>query len=158
LFGNQDFAWLEGLRRTYYPAERNRVPAHLTLFAQLPPGVERELAQRLSVYAGAPAPKARLTGIMDLGSGTAFRVESDELEDIRQDLALALHGLLSAQDRTSWSPHVTIQNKVEAREARALQASLRGTFIPRSLTIKGLATWRYRDGPWEQMRSHMFRG
>ena len=113
---------------------------------------------RLSVYAGASAPRARLAGIMDLGGGTAFRVESDELEDIREDLALALHGLLSAQDRGPWSPHVTIQNKVVPREARALQDSLRTTFLPRPLAIKGLASWRYSDGPWEQMRSYMFRG
>ena len=95
---------------------------------------------------------------MDLGSGTAFRVESEELEDIREDLTLALHGLLSAQDRAPWAPHVTIQNKVEPREARALQTSLRPFFQPRVLTIKGLAMWRYRDGLWEQMRSYKFRG
>ena len=158
MFGDRDFAWLEGLRRTHYPAERNQVPAHLTLFVQLPPGIERELAQRLAAYAGAPAPRARLAGVMDLGNGTAFRVESPELEDVRQGLALALHGLLSAQDRAPWSPHVTIQNKVEPREARALQASLRASFLPRSLAIKGLAAWRYRDGPWEQIRSYAFRG
>jgi hypothetical protein len=133
------------------------VPVHLTLFSQLPPGIERELGQRLAAYASAPAPRARLAGLMDLGAGTAFRVDSDELEDIREDLALALHGLLSAPDRGPWSPHVTIQNKVEAREAKALQARLRGTFEPRPLAIKGLASWRYRDGPWEPIRSYMFR-
>jgi len=26
-FAPDDFAWLEGLRRRHYPAERNRVPA-----------------------------------------------------------------------------------------------------------------------------------
>ena len=73
-------------------------------------------------------------------------------------LALALHGLLSAQDRGPWAPHVTIQNKVERREARALQALLRLSFQPRPLVIQGLATWRYREGHWEQMRSYAFRG
>jgi 2'-5' RNA ligase superfamily protein len=134
------------------------VPVHLTLFAQLPPSIERELAQRLSAYAAAGAPQARLAGVMDLGTGTAFRVESLELEDIRDDLALALHGLLSAQDRAPWAPHVTIQNKVEPREARVLQASLRLSFQVRPLAIKGLASWRYREGPWEAIRSFAFRG
>ena len=38
--GAEDFAWLEGLRRRHYPAERNRVPAHLTIFHALPPSAE----------------------------------------------------------------------------------------------------------------------
>lgn len=158
MFGDADFAWLEDLRRAHYPPERNRVPAHLTLFSQLPPGIERELGQRLSVYAGAPAPRARVAGVIDLGGGTAFRVESAELEDIREDLALALHGLLTVQDRSSWAPHVTIQNKVVPREAKALQATLRATFLARPLAIKGLASWRYREGPWEPIRRYVFRG
>ena len=131
---------------------------HLTLFSQLPPAIDRELSQRLSAYTGAPAPRAHLTGVMDLGGGTAFRVESEELEDIHTDLALALHGLLSVQDRAPWTPHVTIQNKVDPRKAKAVQAELRATFLPRRLAIKGLASWRYRDGPWEPIRSYVFRG
>jgi hypothetical protein len=146
------------LRRAHYPPDRNRVPVHLTLFSQLPPGIARELGQRLAGYAAVPVPRARLAGIMDLGQGTAFRIESEELEDIRQDMAMALHGLLSAQDRSPWSPHVTIQNKVEPREAKRLQTELRATFTPRPLAIKGLASWRYQGGPWEAIRSYAFRG
>jgi hypothetical protein len=128
------------------------------LFAQLPPSIERELAARLSAYAAGPAPRARVSGVMDLGGGTAFRVESDELEDIRADLAVAFHGLLGVQDRAPWQAHVTIQNKVEAREARRLQAVIRATFQPRPLAIKGLASWRYAGGPWEPLKRHVFRG
>jgi hypothetical protein len=62
------------------------------------------------------------------------------------------------QDRAPWTPHVTIQNKVEPREAKALQSELRATFLPRPVAIKGLASWRYRDGPWEPIRSYVFRG
>jgi hypothetical protein len=158
LFGDGDNGWLQELRRAHYPPERNRVPAHLTLFRQLPPSVERELSQRLAGYAATPAPPAAIVGVMDLGEGTALRVESEGLEDMRYDLALALRGLLSAQDRGPWTPHVTIQNKVEPREARRLQARLRATFEPRPLAIKGLALWRYLDGPWEAVRSWTFRG
>jgi hypothetical protein len=146
------------MRGSHFPRERNRVPAHLTLFHQLPPGIEGELGRRLATYGAAPAPRAWVAGIMDLGSGTAFRVESEELDDIRADLAAALHGLLSVQDRAPWRPHVTIQNKVERQEAKALQAHLRATFEPRSLAIRGLASWRYLGGPWEPIRSYSFRG
>ncbi len=158
LFGDGDNGWLQELRRTHYPAERNRVPAHLTLFRHLPPSLEAELKQRLSVYAATRPPRAVLAGIIDLGEGTAIRVESEELEDIRHDLAEAFRGMLTPQDMAPWRPHVTIQNKVEPRAARRLQAELRATFQPRPLDISGLASWRYLGGPWEPIRTHAFRG
>jgi hypothetical protein len=157
-FGDGDNGWLQELRRTHYPPERNQVPAHLTLFRQLPPSVEGELHRRLGRYAGVAPPRAEIAGVMDLGEGTALRVESEALEDIRYDLSLALHGLLALQDSGPWTPHVTIQNKVEPRVARRLQAELRGAFLPRPLAIKALATWRYLGGPWEPLRSFSFRG
>jgi 2'-5' RNA ligase superfamily len=95
---------------------------------------------------------------MDLGRGTAFRVESEGLEDIRYDLALALRGLLTPQDMAPWRPHVTVQNKVEPKEAKALQARLRAEFGRRPLAITGLALWRYLDGPWELVNRRTFRG
>jgi hypothetical protein len=158
LFGDGDNGWIQELRRAHYPPEKNRVPAHLTLFHQLPPGIEAEVSRRLSAYAATPPPRARIAGVTDLGSGTALRVESEELEDIRYDLAEALRGLLTVQDRAPWRPHITIQNKVEPREARRLQQQLRAGFEPRPLAIKGLASWRYLDGSWEPIRSHVFRG
>ncbi|MFN3389247.1 MAG: 2'-5' RNA ligase family protein [Allosphingosinicella sp.] len=157
-FGDGDNGWLQEMRRVHYPPERNRVPAHLTLFHHLPPAAEGEVARRLAGYAAAPPPRARIAGVMDLGAGTALRVESEELEDIRYDLALALAGLLTPQDRAPWRPHVTVQNKVESRAAKRLQAALRATLEPRPLAIRGLALWRYRDGPWEAVKGWTFRG
>lgn len=157
-FGDGDNGWLQEMRRAHYPPQRNRVPAHLTLFHHLPPGAESEVARRLAGYAAAPPPRAVIAGVMDLGGGTALRVESEELEDIRYDLALALQGLLTPQDRAPWRPHVTVQNKVEPREAKRLQAQLRATLEPRPLAIRGLALWRYRDGPWEAVKGWTFRG
>jgi hypothetical protein len=157
-FGDGDNGWLQELRRTHYPPERNRVPAHLTLFRHLPPSVEAELNRRLATYAATAPPRAQLAGVIDLGSGTALRVESEELEDIRYDLAEAFRGLLIPQDSGPWRPHVTVQNKVEPREARALQQRLRAGFEPRPLHIRGLASWRYLGGPWEAIRTHVFRG
>ena len=134
------------------------MPAHLTLFRHLPPSVEGELGRRLAVYAATPAPGAMIAGVIDLGQGTAFRVESEGLEDIRHDLALALGGLLTPQDMSSWRPHVTIQNKVEPKEAKRLQARLRAGFERRPLTIRELAVWRYLGGPWELAKQFTFRG
>ena len=158
LFGDGDNGWLQELRRTHYPPERNQVPAHLTLFRHLPPSVERELDRRLAGYAREAPPSAEIVGVMDLGEGTALRVESEALEDIRHDLALSLRGLLMPQDQAAWSPHVTVQNKVEPREARRLQNELKAGFRPRPLAIRALATWLYRGGPWEPLKIYSFRG
>ena len=158
LFGAADFAKLDGLRRQHYPPERNQVPAHLTLFAHLPPSLEQELGRRLAAVTTAAPPRARLAGVIDLGSGTALRVESEGLEALRDDLADAFHGLLAMQDSGPWHPHVTIQNKVEPREARTLQLRLRASFAPEPLTIAGLASWRYLGGPWQAIRRYPFRG
>ena len=134
------------------------MPAHLTLFRQLPPSAEAELDRRLSRAVRAPPPPAAVAGILDLGEGSALRVESGALESIREALAEALHGLLTPQDQAPWRPHVTIQNKVEPREARALQRRLAATFRPRPLHIAGLASWRYLGGPWEAVKRYSFRG
>jgi hypothetical protein len=157
LFGPGDDGWLQELRRRHYPPGRNQVPAHLTLFHHLPPGLETELSARLAAAAAAPPPPARITGIMDLGEGTALRVESEALAAIRDDLGGAFHGLLMPQDQAPWRPHVTIQNKVEPRIARALQQQLRATFEPRPLIIRALASWRYLEGRWERLKAHPFR-
>ena len=156
-FAPGDDGWLQQLRRTHYPPERNRVPAHLTLFRQLPPSVERELSDRLAAATATAPPRATVAGIVDLGEGTALRVESEDLEDIRQELALAFHGLLTPQDEAAWRAHITIQNKVEPREARRLQQMLRAGFEPRPLAIRALASWRYLGGPWEPLKTHPFR-
>jgi hypothetical protein len=157
LFGPGDDGWLQQLRRAHYPAERNQVPAHLTLFHLLPPSIERELSVRLAAATASPPPPATIVGIMDLGEGTALRVESEQLEIIREQLTVSFHGLLTPQDKAAWRPHITIQNKVKPSEARQLQRILASTFEPRPLSIRGLASWHYRGGPWEQLKSHAFR-
>lgn len=157
LFAPGDDGWLQELRRAHYPPERNQVPAHLTLFHQLPPSCEAELDRRLAAVVASSPPRARIAGVIDLDGGTALRVESEALEAMREALAEALHGLLTPQDRDGWRGHVTIQNKVERNEARRLQAQLRASFLPRPLAIPALATWRYLGGPWERIRTFPFR-
>ena len=156
--GAADFGWLEGLRRTHFPPERNQLPAHLTMFHALPPSAEHELRGRLAELARQRAPKASVEGLMDLGGGVAFRIVSPELDWIRNQLAEAFHGSLSAQDSGGWRPHVTIQNKVPPKEARALRESLERNFRPRPLAIHGLGLHRYLGGPWEKLDVYSFRG
>jgi len=159
LFGKDDFSYLDGLRRQYYPSERNVAEAHLTLFHHLPPSAAEELKHRLnSEVREIRAPHARLHRVISLGSGVAYGVESQELSDIRDRLAEAFSGLLIPQDQQAWRPHVTIQNKVSSSEAKALFETLSTDFRPRPLKIAGLASWYYRGGPWEPLSTLKFSG
>jgi hypothetical protein len=152
-------AWADRLRRAHYPAERNRVEAHLTLFRALPPSCEPELHEVLAAAAREHAPiAARLEGALPLGRGTALRIASAELLALRAALAERLHGLLTPQDEVAPRLHVTVQNKVPEKAARALQAELERTVEPLGFRIPGLALHRYRDGPWEFVRRWSFRG
>jgi hypothetical protein len=155
--GRSDFGWLDSLRRRHYPPERNRVPAHLTLFRSLPPSAEAEVRRRLARAAETAVPEASISGVMDLDGGIALRISSPGLERIRDDLAEEFHGLLTTQDLGRWTPHVTIQNKVEPREARRLLAELRSTFEPRPLAITGIQLIRYLAGIWEPLAAYRFR-
>ena len=155
LIGRDDQAWLDTQRTAYFPADRNVLPAHLTMFHHLPPSLESEVRQRLGELAREGAPVARVSGLMSLGQGVAYRIESPDLEDRRAWLADLWAGVLIPQDRAPWRPHVTIQNKVQAAEARTLLSRLQADFRPRPLAITGFASWLYRGGPWEKLSRHM---
>jgi hypothetical protein len=155
----RDLAWLDELRRTYYPPERNRLPAHLTMFHALPPSAEQEARGALKWLAAEQSPpRASIEGLMDLGGGVAFRIVSDGLDRIREELGTMLHGMLGAQDSGGWRPHVTIQNKVSPKQSRSLLEELERSFRPRPLEIHGLGLHRYLDGPWEALAIYAFRG
>lgn len=157
LLAPADFAYFDALRRAHFPPERNVIPAHLTLFHHLPPGVAREVKQRLVAETQrVPPPTARIAGLLNMGRGVAFRIESAALEAIRARLADAFAPLLTPQDRAGWRPHVTVQNKVAPTAARALLDTLGADFVPRPVAIAGLASWWYRGGPWEPLSRHMF--
>jgi 2'-5' RNA ligase superfamily len=154
--GADDFAWADGLRRTHFPPERNVLRAHLTMFHHIAPSLENELCQRLIEATRQPAPKATLAGVLNLGRGVAYRVESMALESIRHDLAEAFLTMLIPQDRAPWRAHVTVQNKVDPAAAKALLTSLSIVFAPRPFVISGLAVYRYMGGPWAPVGAWRF--
>lgn len=147
------------LRRRHYPPERNRLDAHVTLFHALPPSAQGEIAGVLSEACAAnPPPDALLDGIMPLGGGTALRIASPAMLAIREVLADRFHGLLSAQDSHRPRLHVTIQNKVPAEAAKALQSELSIGLEPHTFRFQGLSLHVYRGGPWEFVKRWSFRG
>lgn len=152
-------SWAEGLRRTHYPAHRNKLHAHVTMFHAFAPSLFAELKDFLPrVAAEFRAPPGKITGIMDLGKGTAIALQSPQLLEIREFIAAHFHGALTAQDLFEPRPHITIQNKVSKEEARALQAELTPQIQPRSFNFPALELHIYRNGPWEEVKRCAFRG
>lgn len=157
--GPADQAWANALRRAHFPPERNVLDAHITLFHHLPGAYEAEAVARVkALTAEFAAPEARLSEVMNLGRGVAYRIHSPGLLMIRDMMAEALHGLLTAQDQGRPRLHITVQNKVEPAAAKALLQDLTADFQPRPIAISGLALHRYMGGPWETIGDWRFRG
>lgn len=139
----------DAARRRHFPAARNLIPAHLTLFHHLPPEPEA-IAATLEEAAARTAPfPLRVTGLRFLGYGSAYGVRSPELTALRAELATGWRDRLTPQDAQGFNPHVTIQNKVASSRARALFQELDAAFEPFEAEATGLLLWRYRGGPWE---------
>lgn len=157
--GAADQLAFNNLRAAHYPPERNHLPAHITLFHQLPPSCHDELDRLLRrIAADTPPPAARLREIYSLGGGVAFRIDSPDLLAIRERIADHFTGMLTAQDQGTPRLHITIQNKVAPKEARALIVELAEDFQSRPLSITGLAAHHYLGGPWQPAFARNFRG
>jgi 2'-5' RNA ligase len=143
-------ARFETMRRAYFPAERNKTPAHLTLFHALPgdqlPDIEEELAERC--WQAEPFP-ARASGLRFLGVGVAIVVEAQPLLALHAGIAQSWAYALTPQDRQRFNPHITIQNKVPPSKARRTHMGLSAIFDPFGFHVDGLQLWRYRSGEWE---------
>ncbi|WP_395394363.1 2'-5' RNA ligase family protein [Novosphingobium sp. BL-8A] len=150
--------WADALRRAHYPAERNRLRAHVTLFHALPPSVEAELGEVLADLARASPPPARIAGLMKLDHGTALAVESPAMVDLHARIAERMHGLLTDQDSRPLRLHVTIQNKVPPAQARALQAELAPQLRAVNFRFRGFGLYAWEEGLWRDIRLVKFRG
>lgn len=140
------FEWLDGLRRDHFPTERNLLPAHLTLFHRLSSAQTDRLCEVR--FSRGPIP-ILLEAPLLLGFGVAIRIRSPELEEARAAARLAMGGEFSRQDSQGWRPHVTVQNKVSADDAKQLHQELTTGFEPRAGAVTGLLVWEYLNGPWK---------
>ncbi len=152
-------AKLEAMRRHWYPPERNQVPAHVSLFHQLPGREFDAVKRRLkAIAAECPPPRVTVAGVKSLGQGVALRLASPDLVALRGELADDWDTLLIPQDRAGFDPHVTIQNKASPAQARACFQALSASFVPYETRAVALAVWRYLDGPWQPLAEIGFRG
>lgn len=91
-------------------------------------------------------PEGFLFGVRFLGSGVAIEVACPGLLKLRRHLAREWEQWLGAQDKGGYRPHITIQNKVDAAEARRFFESLREEWVPFAGKAEGLYLWHYRGG------------
>ena len=153
------FDWFQDLRQAHFPPHRNIVPAHLTLFHALPGEEEPRIAEAVRTACAKRAPMTlAVRGPWVIGRGVAYRIASAELEALRGELAQAFAPWLTAQDRAGFRPHITIQNKADPAEARALCGRLQHEFEPFDIVAEGVHVWRYLGGPWEAVATVGFEG
>ena len=152
------FSRLNDLRRRFYAPERNLVPAHVTLFHQLPGDNAREIKALLMQVTSGQAPiDLAIAEVKTIGTGVAVFLRSPQLSALRDALAAEWWPWLSRQDQAGFRPHVTIQNKVSEAEARRTQREVSATFRMLRARAIGLHLWRYRNGPWEDVQLFRFR-
>lgn len=144
------------LRAQHFPAERNHLAAHVTLFHALPGEQLGAVSADLAEVAERPAFDVAVTGLRLLGRGVAYDLASEELLALRRELARRWAPWLTRQDVQWHAPHVTVQNKVEPATARALRDELAAAFTPERVPATGLGLWRYLGGPWEPVEQHPF--
>jgi len=147
--------YFDNLRSTYFPPERNYLAAHLTLFHALPD--EKyifddivALCKKIEVF------DIKARDIASLGNGTAIKIDAPMLVAVHRKLQERWLPVLSNQDKQQLWPHITIQNKVSATEAKKLKEALTAKFKPFVFKATGLKLWRYLGGPWEAVKSFSF--
>ncbi|GAB2875293.1 2'-5' RNA ligase family protein [Hymenobacter ruber] len=152
-------AYFNDLRRRHFPPKINYLAAHLTLFHHLPGAELAAVQAQLKAIAASQRPlPLSVTGLRSLGRGVAFTLENDELRALHRRLQTDFAPHLTPQDQQKLQPHVTVQNKVDPAEARALLADLQADFTPFEAVGTGLHLWAYRNGPWESLAEFPFAG
>jgi 2'-5' RNA ligase len=146
------------LRQRHFPAERNYLKAHLTLFHQLPGAEADRLVSELHSVSQQYRPlKLVVKEVRLLGRGVAYRLESVLLQQLHRQLQKQWRAYLTPQDQQKLWPHVTVQNKVSSNEAKRLHAQLSEDFTPFEVTGTGLHLWEYHGGPWQSRQEVAFR-
>ncbi|MDU0371611.1 2'-5' RNA ligase family protein [Hymenobacter endophyticus] len=152
-------AYYTGLRQQHFPPERNYLQAHVTLFHHLPGEQVAAVQQQLLGVAARTAPLLlQVTGVRFLGRGVAYTLENTALQQLHRQLQTAWSEWLLPQDRQPLRPHITVQNKVDPAQARALHEQLATDFAPSTVTGLGFTVWAYEGGPWRELFQVPFAG
>ncbi|MGB3800577.1 MAG: 2'-5' RNA ligase family protein [Lewinella sp.] len=148
------------LRDGLFPADRNYLSAHVTLFHHIPPAVRQDFITFCrDNFSRTPSLPMRVKPPFLLGRGVAYPVDCQELSDIRARLRRQYAGVLTSQDDRAWNrPHITVQNKVDPREAKQTLSHLKPRFQECTIEVVGLSFHRYDGGPWHLLDRLTFGG
>jgi hypothetical protein len=147
--------YFTSLRNQHFPAHCNYLEAHLTMFHHLPsddPAVDAALQRSSQVNPFS----LEVTGVKNIGNGTAFIAVSPVLSGMHAGLQKAFTPFLISQDKQKLWPHITVQNKVTAFKAKQTTDILLKDFKPFTVQAVGIDTWLYLKGPWQHHRHYAF--
>src|SRR5579875_1065168 len=146
-------AYFTQLRKKHFPAARNYLDAHLTLFHQLPGNGTAILEAVKTVCSRQKTMVLQVTEVVSIGAGVAFKLQNDALMKLHKNLQQQWQQWLSPQDKQTLWPHITIQNKVDRETAVHLQQELSLNFVPFQIKGLGLVAWEYLGGPWKKIET-----
>ncbi|KAK2623960.1 hypothetical protein QTJ16_006594 [Diplocarpon rosae] len=160
----QTTSLLTHLRTKHFPAERNHLSAHITLFHAIPAASLATLSQTLSSTCSVTAPFT--LGIKNpfmLGrKGVALHIASCKLRVLHERILgeLERDGVqLTEQDGRVGRAHVTVQNKVSEEEAKRTLVALKQEWEERAGRAEGMSLWRYEvGGTWTHLQEFTFTG
>lgn len=158
-FDDDSFVYFDSLRQKHFPAERNFIRAHLTLFHHLPGEYMEELRGDLREVTKNLSPvRLAFSSWRSLGRGVAMNVESSDLVALRNEIARRWIKHLTPQDKQPFHPHITVQNKVDPEAAKSLLATLSKQPLPSTGSATGLRLSMYLNGPWKTVDKFAFLG
>jgi 2'-5' RNA ligase len=160
---------LTGLRTKYFPAQRNYLSAHITLFHALPAdSLSKSVSPLLSSVTSQSSPfTVGLKAPFPLGGrghmkGVGINIASHKLRKLHAEFldGLKKEGvILTEQDSRELRPHVTLQNKVGNDEAERTLQALKSEFTEGTAKAEGIVVWRYeKGGEWTFLDEYIFRG
>jgi 2'-5' RNA ligase len=150
---------MQSLRRKWFPQQRNKVPAHLTLFHALPGSRIVQISQSLEKLTRRTRHFNVATGHIQKGRSGVFVNVGEGEEEVKRvfgEVRDQFFESLSIQDR-SFKGHWTVMNK--ENDSKRVEDAYRD--VERSGTVKGtaqgLVLWRYeKDGTWSYERDFEF--
>jgi hypothetical protein len=150
------FSFFTALRSQYFPAERNFLEAHLTLFHKLPNNQPQIIKSIEAVCVVQRIITLAVVRVVNIGYGVAYEIKSQELSTLHRNLQMQWQSWLSPQDNQKLRPHITVQNKVPPQIAKELQRKLSAEYWPKSIYGVGFTLWEYHGGPWKEIQQFSF--
>lgn len=149
--------FFNGLRKKYFPSERNFLAAHLTLFHHLPPN-EPTIVEDLEAWSSAQSLlPLQVSEVKSIGKGVAYKMDCPALLQLHKRLQTRWAEWLTPQDKQKLWPHITVQNKATPMVAKETLQILQESFQPFTATGTGFGLWAYKGGPWEALQAFSFK-